>query len=95
MPSWAESYDSLNPQDGFLVGEEDEEEGGDGEGRRRKRKRRTEPKNFELDEEDYDLLEDNQVVVSCTPVECHRCSDLECGCDLGSRAAQQLFFQLI
>jgi len=54
-------------QDDFLVGEEDEEEGGggdgDADGKRRKRKRRKGPRDFRLDDEDYDLLEDNQVMV--------------------------------
>jgi hypothetical protein len=58
-------------QDDFLVGEgEDDEEGagegeegGDGAAKRKKRKRRKE-RDYRLDDEDYDLLEDNQVMVS-------------------------------
>ncbi|KAI8473488.1 MAG: hypothetical protein J3K34DRAFT_518962, partial [Monoraphidium minutum] len=57
-------------QDDFLVGEgEDEEEGGGdgtgggGDGKRRKRKRRKSPREFKLDDEDYDLLEDAQVML--------------------------------
>lgn len=61
--------------DGFVVdedeggeGEEDGEGGDGGEGsdggvRKRRRKRRRDKRTFALDEEDYELLEDNQVTV--------------------------------
>ncbi|KIY95574.1 hypothetical protein MNEG_12389 [Monoraphidium neglectum] len=62
-------------QDDFLVGEDEESGGGDdgegggaggapgGGGKRKKRKRRKSAREYRLDEEDYDLLEDNQVMV--------------------------------
>lgn len=54
--------------DGFLV-EEGEDEGGEGEGEdsdqeiRKSSKKKRKKRNFALDEEDYELLEDNQVTV--------------------------------
>eukprot|EP00878_Enallax_costatus_P013021 GHUV01013605.1.p1 GENE.GHUV01013605.1~~GHUV01013605.1.p1 ORF type:complete len:485 (+),score=159.20 GHUV01013605.1:698-2152(+) len=54
--------------DGFLV-EEGDEEGGEGEGEdsdqevRKSSKKKRKKRNFALDEEDYELLEDNQVRV--------------------------------
>lgn len=67
--------------DGFVVneaeeeGEEGEKEGSDDEVKKTKKKKKR--KAFELDEEDYDLLEDNQVTVRATccsfAVPAHRC----------------------
>ncbi|KIY97645.1 hypothetical protein MNEG_10318 [Monoraphidium neglectum] len=57
-------------QDDFLVGEDEESGGGDdgaggapgAGGKRKKRKRRKSAREYPVDEEDYDLLEDNQVM---------------------------------
>lgn len=52
--------------DGFIATEEgvDEgEDGGDDEASRRRRKKKRAHKKLNLDEEDYDLLEENQVKV--------------------------------
>jgi hypothetical protein len=85
-------------QDGFLVGEgedEDEDEGdGGGEGgadgaRKRKRKRRKGPRDFKLDDEDYDLLEDAQIVVK-RPADRNKRLKRRGGEDAGMMGAQQL-----
>lgn len=54
-------------QDGFVVDEADEE-GEEGEGeegvKKKKRRRKRVHKELQLDEEDYEMLEENQVKVS-------------------------------
>lgn len=65
--------------DGFLVHEgeggaagEGEEDDDEGVAVKRKRKKRSKEVAHKLDEEDYDLLEENQVVVSVCASVCHR-----------------------
>ncbi|KAJ9531475.1 hypothetical protein QJQ45_015058, partial [Haematococcus lacustris] len=63
-----EEGDDEFEEDGFVVrSDEEEEEGGgsDGGGVKRKRKKKRKPvRNLTLDEDDYDLLEENQVKVT-------------------------------
>ncbi|XP_017246883.2 transcription elongation factor SPT6 homolog isoform X1 [Daucus carota subsp. sativus] len=50
--------------DGFIVDDEEQEEGGDSDEemqKKRRRKKRESQKNYVLDEDDYELLEDNNV----------------------------------
>lgn len=74
--------------DGFVV---DEEEGGEGEDEqedsaRKRRKKSKKRKSLKLDDEDYDLLEENQVKarLPCTP--CRAC----CSCMVSGWAAATL-----
>lgn len=77
--------------DGFVV---DEEEGGEGEDEqedsaRKRRKKSKKRKSLKLDDEDYDLLEENQVKarMPCTP--CRACVN-GCSCMVSGWAAATL-----